>query len=119
MLPYLVDDLELEKDFPSPPLDLRFVPVERLNDGVRVKVLEPKLANSEELAKFDARDFQLQEILESGSYDLLSPVRPITLDRLSSLDAAERASSDLDSYLDKISVNTDDVVAEPKSTEGV
>lgn len=118
MLPYLVDDLELEKDFPSPPLDLRFVPVERLNDGVRVKVLEPKLANSDELAKFDARDFQLQEILDSGSYDLLSPVQPISIDRLSSLDAAERSSVALESYLDKISVNNDDVV-ESKSSEGV
>lgn len=113
MLPFLIHDLELEKDFVSPPLDLRHVPVERLQDGVRVKVLEPKLADQNELAKFDARDFQLQEILESGSYDLLSPVQPIQLNRLSSLDLAEKTSADLDSYLTKIKP-VDDVVVENK-----
>lgn len=109
MLPFLIDDLELESDFVSPPLDLRHVPVERLSDGVRVKVLEPKLADPNELAKFDARDFQLQEILESGSYDLLSPVQPIQLNRLSSLELAERSSEALDAYIAKYSNNVDDV----------
>lgn len=105
MLPFLIDDLELEKDFVYPHLDLRHVPVERLSDGVRVKVLEPKLADPNELAKFDARDFQLQEILESGSYDLLSPVQPIQLNRLSSLEFAERSSEALDAYIAKYSDN--------------
>lgn len=109
MLPFLVDDLELEKDFVSPPLDLRFVPVERLSDGVRVKVLEPKLADPFELDKFTARDFQLQEILESGSYDLLTPVAPIQLNRLSSLDSAERVSAELETYLN----NSKQVVESP------
>ena len=99
MLPFLIDDLELEKDFVSPPLDLRYHPVERLCDGVRVKVLEPSLVDPYELSKFDARDFQLQEILETGSYDLLTPVQPISLSRLSSLEVAERCSADLDAYV--------------------
>lgn len=103
MLPFLFDDLELEKDFVSPPLDLRHVPVERLMDGVRVKVLEPKLADVNELAKFDARDFQLQEILESGSYDLLNPVQPIQLNRLSSLEFAENSSKALEAYVESYS----------------
>ena len=102
MLPFLIDDLELEKDFVSPPLDLRYQPVERLCDGVRVKVLEPSLADPNELAKFDARDFQLQEILETGSYDLLTPVQPISLSRLSSLEVAERCSADLDAYVNRL-----------------
>lgn len=102
MLPFLTDDLELEKDFVSPPLDLRYQPVERLCDGVRVKVLEPSLVDPNELSKFDARDFQLQEILDTGSYDLLTPVQPISLSRLSSLEVAERCSADLDSYVTRL-----------------
>lgn len=105
MLPFLIDLLALESDFVTPPLDLRHVPVERLHDGVRVKVLEPKIADSNEFAKFDARDFQLQEILETGSYDLLLPVQPIQLNRLSSLELAESSSRDLDDYISKYSQN--------------
>lgn len=102
MLPFLIDALELEKDFVSPPLDLRYQLIERLIEGVRVKVLEPSLVDSHELSKFDARDFQLQEILETGSYDLLTPVQPITLSRLSSLEVAERSSADLDAYVNRL-----------------
>ena len=115
MLPKLVVfDLEKEKDFVESPLDLRFVPVERLADGVRVKHLEPRLVDPYELSKYDARDFQLQEILESGSYDLLSPVGPISLDRLTSLDVAEQQSAALDKYIESYSAQNvpSDVVKE-------
>lgn len=115
MLPFLVDDLELEKDFVSPPLDLEHVRVDRLKDGQRVCVLEPRLVDSESLSKYSARDFQIQEILESGSFDLLQPVPPIKLSPLSSLDLAERSSYELDKYMSALSAPVVDV--EPKTNE--
>lgn len=120
MLPFLVDDLELEKDFVSPPLDLEHVRVDRLKDGQRFSVLEPRLSNPDSLSKFSARDFQLQEILESGSYDLLQPVSPIKLSPLSSLDLAERSSYELDKYLSALSASQESPIVvdvQPKTTE--
>ena len=118
MLPFLVDDLELEKDFISPPLNLDHVRVERLKDGNRVVVLEPRLEDTNSLVKFSCRDFQLQEILESGSYDLLVPVQPIKLNPLTSFDVAEKASLSLNDYLDRLAADQSAPVdVEPQSSE--
>ena len=102
MLPFLVDDLELEKDFISPPIEIEHVRVDRLKDGQRVSVMEQKIKDPNSLAKYDARDFQLQEIIESGSYDLLQPVSPIKLSQLDSLGIAEKQSADLEAYIDRL-----------------
>lgn len=114
MLPFLVNDLELEKDFISPPLELDHVRVDKLHDGVRVSVMEQKLSDPNSLCKFDARDFQLQEILESGSYDLLQPVSPIKLSQLDSLSIADKQSAALNQYIENLSAST---VVEPNTAE--
>lgn len=51
---------------------------------------------SDNYSSFRVRDFQLQEIIESGATDLLTQTGTIASDRLDALDAANYASSQLE-----------------------
>lgn len=102
MFPFCSPSAPLEADFVKTPINYEFVRVDRLQDGKRVSRVELKHDDGSFYHKFSARDFQLQEIVESGSFDLLQPVSPLQVSKLASLDSVQRSSISLDDYLNRL-----------------
>lgn len=91
----------IEPDFVTPPDSFVYQRVDKTDSqGLKSSVMEKKVA-TRAYDGFSARDFQLQEILESGSTDLLTPVSPIAPSKLSSLDSASAASGSMQAALDR------------------
>lgn len=87
-----------EPDFVHPPKDFTFTRVDSVSKtGVRISQMEKKefVRNYDQ---FTARDFQLQELIESGAVDLLKPTSAIAPDKLYALDASAVAASRIDEF---------------------
>lgn len=78
-----------------------FVRQDGLVDGVRVSKMLKK-SPGDDYASFKTRDFQLQEIIESGATDMLTYTAPISIDKLSALDVSGAAASGLASTQSKV-----------------
>lgn len=103
MFPFCSSPAVVGSDFVDPPINYEFVRVDRVQNGQRVSRVELKHDDGSFYQKFKARDFQLQEIIDAGAFDLLTPVSPLQVSKLASLDSVQRNSVALDDYMTRLS----------------
>lgn len=82
---------------PVPTYDIKRVVIE--SNGQKKTVLQRVLRTTDPNEQYDAEDFSLQSLLDSGATDLLREIGPLSPDEFTATDAINAAATSIESQL--------------------